>query len=433
MKLTKAALDAICHRPDKGKHDIHWDDDLPGFGARVWPSGKITFVVFYRSGPRKRLMTLGAYGVLTVQQARDMARSAMVDAKKGADPLAARREAKTRGVTVAAYAKVYLERHGAKKRDARDRQRYVTARITPALGRLRLEDVRPTDVARLFEKISADNPTTANRVLALLRHMFNQAKAPGWNYLPPGTPNPTEGIKFNPEAPRSRYVTKAEMPTLITEIQAIDNLWHRVALWTYLLTGRRKAEVLRLRWTDFDPTEQTLRFTLKGGAVKVMPISDFNAQLITGLPRLLGNPYIFCGKAHKKPVADVRYHWDKIRGRVTSKDLKVWQSAVRAAEADNKPPPAKPEHDLANPFHDVRLHDLRHTLASWVVSSGKTLELVGAILGHTQAKTTKRYAHLMRDPVIGALNEHADALRALMASPSDGGVVDVHASPVPNG
>jgi integrase len=210
---------------------------------------------------------------------------------------------------------------------------------------------------------------------------------------------------MNAEVKRKRFVTTAEMPKLVEQIQLVPNVFHRVALWTYILTGRRKNEVLRLRWLDYNRKEQLVTWRIKGGRTETTPISGFNAQLIEALPRYSGNPYVFVGKIAKRPIADLRYWWDEVREKAG--------------------------------LEDVRIHDLRHTLVSWVSATGKTSALIASIVGHQDERTTQRYLHFEDAPLKQALDDHATRVRKLVdaeaqkreaAKAASTEVIDVQAS-----
>ncbi len=123
MHLTKRLIDAFGYQGIKNERDVRWDDRLPGFGVRVYPSGKKSFVLSYRCHGRKRLIVLGRYGVLTLELARDKARQTMVDSGNGADPLEVRQKALC-GETIASLAEAYIERHAKiHKKSWKDDQR----------------------------------------------------------------------------------------------------------------------------------------------------------------------------------------------------------------------------------------------------------------------------------------------------------------------
>ena len=110
MKLTKRSIDSFAYQGHDGKRDVRWDATLPGFGARIYPNNKKAFVLSYRVNGRKRFMTLGNYGVLTLVQAKDLARRHLVGVIDGNDPLENRKKA-AKGETVKDLCTAYLEQH----------------------------------------------------------------------------------------------------------------------------------------------------------------------------------------------------------------------------------------------------------------------------------------------------------------------------------
>jgi len=174
-------------------------------------------------------------------------------------------------------------------------------------------------------------------------------------------------------------VKPAEMPRLA---EAIDKEAHplvRAALWLYLLTGARKNELLKAKWeyVDFDLAELRLPDT-KAGRVHYIPLSEAALAILGNLPRTAGNPYIFPGRKDGKPLVNIAKSWRRIR--------------------------------KAAGIEDVRLHDLRRTVGSWLATAGASLPLIGKTLGHSQPSTTAIYARLSEDPVRKALEEHGARL-----------------------
>ncbi|HET7320895.1 MAG TPA: integrase arm-type DNA-binding domain-containing protein, partial [Longimicrobiaceae bacterium] len=255
MAQTKRDLDRLRYDPAGPKTQIHYDgddrDSVPGFGVRVYPSGRLAFVVWYRTGSgRKRLHTIGRYGVLTVGQARELARKTLVEAQGGADPLAERRHARE-GTTLADFADIYLQRHAKPhKKSWKGDEEKLRLYIVPALGSHKLEDITRSQVAALHNNIGRTHPTGANRVLALLLHMFNLAA--DWGFLEETARNPAKRIKKFREASRERWITPAELPRLVEAINAEESPYVRAAIHLYLYTGLRRSELLGLRWKDID-------------------------------------------------------------------------------------------------------------------------------------------------------------------------------------
>lgn len=395
MKLTKRAIDAATYQGDGNARCVLWDDEIPGFGCRVYPSGRKVFVLSYRAGTRKRLLTVGTFGVLTVDQARRDARAALVQAERGADPLA-ERERERQGETVADLCRAYMARHGSAKRSGDADQRRIDRHILPRWGRLKARAIKRADVAALHGKLRA-TPYEANRLLALLSKLF--ALAERWGFVPEGHPNPARGIDRFHEAKRDRWVTPDELPRLAQAIDAEPNETARFALWLYLLTGCRKSELLNARWDDVDWARAELRIPeTKAGRVHYVPLSAPALALLREMPRVEGNPYLLPGRGPH------RYF--------TAGEVNLALLGATAAEKARTPSPLvniwKPWDRVrkAAGVEDVRLHDLRRTVGSWLAQAGNSLHLIGRVLNHSNQSTTAVYARFGEDSVRAALEQH---------------------------
>lgn len=403
MKITKTGIDKMTFEGKTATaRDLRWDDELPGFGVRVWPSGKKTFFIAYRHLGQQRYMSIGPYGVLTLNQARDLARAAKVRVLTGKDPLGERR-ARNHGKTFGELAEDYLRRHAAKKKSGKDDRYDLHKHVLPRWKGRPLASIRRPDVAMLHSQISETAPIRANRVVALLSSMFNLSKE--WGYLGENAPNPAQSIKRNKEATRGRSLTDDEAARLMLQLEAEPHLYVRAALKFYLLTAARKTEVLRLKWADvnFQGRVVTLLDT-KNGEPHALPLTTHLEALLRQVPRISGNPYVFCGHRKGMPLADVRSRWVEIRKAAKIKD--VW------------------------------IHDLRRSVARWLLNSGSSFEQVGKLLDHSDPKVTqKHYARLELGALTSALEAHGNRLQLLLdearahqSSPDD--VVDVEATSV---
>lgn len=388
MAFTKRALDALRYDPKGPAQQILWSDekhDPPGFGLRVYPSGRKSFVLSYRTrAGRARILTLGGYGVLTLDEARAKARKELVRVSEGADPVAERKVERAAS-NVREFSDAWLEKHAKPhRRSWKEDKRRIDQRIVPALGHLALTDVKRSDVAALHAEIGKDTPVEANRVLELVRAMLNKARE--WGLVPETSPNPAARVRRFPEQSRTRYVTPAELPRLWEAIGAEPNEHVRAAMRLYLLTGLRRRELLRARWADVDLEAREWRIPeTKSGETHVVPLSGAAAAILDALPRFAGNPHVFPG--HK-------------RGTSLQNIEKNWRTARTAAGLE-----------------DVTLHDLRRTVGSWLASSGTSLAIVGQVLGHApgDVAATAVYARLQRDAARSALEEHGERLLAVVA------------------
>src|SRR5262245_20439959 len=131
-KLTKTIIDRAAYQGNdqENEWDVRWDSAIPGFGVRIYPSGRKAFILRFRVNGRKRLLTLGMYGPLTLDQARTQARKRLGDVADGEDPVEQRKKAR-QGETVRHLCEAYLERHASRKRSAHDDQRRIEQRILP--------------------------------------------------------------------------------------------------------------------------------------------------------------------------------------------------------------------------------------------------------------------------------------------------------------
>lgn len=379
-KLTKTVVDRLVYQRDGNERCVVWDSLLPGFGVRVYPSGRKAFILSYRIQGRKRLLTLGMYGALTLDQARSLARIRLGEATVGEDPVEQRRKDR-QGETVRHLCDAYLERHAAHKRSLRDDQRRIEQRIIPAWGNRKVDSITRADVAALHTKIGATAHYEANRVVALLSKMLELARR--WGFVPENAANPAHGIDKFREHKRDRWVTHEELPRVTAAIAQEPNLYVRAALWLYLLTGVRKTELLKTRWEDVDMVRCELRLPeTKAGRVHYVLLSPPAMSLLERMPREHGNPHLLPST--------------KVPGHHLVNIEKPWRRVRKAAGVE-----------------DVRLHDLRRTVGSWLAQAGNSLPLIGRVLGHTNASTTQIYARLGDDPAKKALAEHGRMITAI--------------------
>jgi len=422
MALTKKAIDRFQFDVNGTSQQIHWDGDLPGFGVRVFKSGKKSFVLSYRTTTgRSRLMTLGRYGVLTLSQARDKAIQTLSDVVDGGDP-ADTRQKERRAISVRDFAKVYIDQHAKpRKKSWKEDERRLTKYVLPALGARKLSDVTRADTSRLHKSMGQRTAYEANRVLALIAVLYTKAEE--WGYVVDGHPNPAKRVTPFRERSRDRYVKPAEFPAIAAAIEDEPNLYVRAALKLYFLTGLRRAELLSLRWSDVDLDEAVLRLAeTKAGNSHSVPLSAPARSILADLPRLAGNPFVLPAEAEGRHLVNVGKPWRRVRARAWLKmNPSIEKTLRQQAERDVKLRKRHGKHTSDRPAavearlvqlaeaevsgpDAIRLHDLRRTVGSWLAMSGASLPLIGKVLNHSNASTTQVYARLAEDGPRAALD-----------------------------
>lgn len=364
QRLNKRFVDGLA---PSDKNYITFDGELRGFGVRVAPSGRKTFIVQYRAGGRTRRVKLGVYGSVTVDQARTEARKRLGEVAAGENPAETIR-INRRAPTVAALCDRFMEEHvrvRCKPSTESEYQRSINIFIKPAFGARKIQDITRTDVAKLHHD-HRDIPYQANRTLGVISKMFNLAEV--WGLRPDGS-NPTRHIKKYPEEKKQRFLSPKEIGTLtrvLAEVEAegTESPYTVAAFRLLLLTGCRLSEIQTLRW-DYIEGSYIVLPDSKTGARRI-PFDQPVRDVLDSIERQDGNPYVICGKLPGSHLTDLQHPWRRIRAR---------------AKLD-----------------DVRIHDLRHTFASAALEAGLSLEQIADLLGHSMLQTTARYTHL-RDEV----------------------------------
>jgi integrase len=278
----------------------------------------------------------------------------------------------------------FVEDHlpGLREKTAADYRSMIEREILPAIGRLKLIDVKPDDVDGLFRKISRGHgehrgrPYRANRTAALLSKMFNVAVR--WQWL---IANPVRGLERNQEPKRVRYLVNGELQRLSEALALHEDRQAANIVRLLLLTGARRNEVLSMRWADLNLTDGTWTkpaSTTKQKKTHTTPLSAPARQLLAGLS--------------KKSEANTEFVFPGRWGGHRTEVRKSWAGICHAANIEG-----------------LRLHDLRHSYASTLANSGFGLEVIGKLLGHSQPATTARYAHLL-DTTLRKATERAGAV-----------------------
>lgn len=371
-RLTKRKIDAIS-LPKTGELILR-DQDLPGFAIRATKGAK-TFMVEKRIKGRLHKVKIGTYGAFTVDQARDAARDTLGKLSRG-EPLSGQRG----DLTFGEFETLYLEKYAIRKKSYRNEVLHLEKHLSHWRG-WKLAAITRKDVALLHAKIGKDRPVGANRVLSLIRAMFRLAIA--WGLF--RGESPASHVSMFPESSRDRFIQPQELPKLFTAMKAEPNPYIKAAFMMSLLTGARRSEVLSAQWSNIDLTAKIWRIPqTKSGQWHLLPLPGPLVQILEGLPRIKGNPFVFVGRHEKSHLQNISKAWKKIR-------------------------------DEAG-IPDVRIHDLRRSLGSWLAGSGISLAIIGKILNHSQPSTTAIYSRLHIDPLREVLEINATKMLTIGAS-----------------
>lgn len=420
VKLTRRTIAAI---GPVEKATFYWDEVMAGFGLRVAPSGKRTFVVQYRAGEGGRgetakRLTVGDAAILTPEEARAEAKRLLASVKLGSDPAADKAAARA-DMTMNDLLDAYIAGglHMKKETTIKSDLSRIDRHVRPILGRKKVRSITQADIARFIRDVSMGKTAgpakegtrgryasggkgTSTRCTRMLGGIFTWAVQ-----MQLADTNPVHGVKMFKDGMNERYLSSDELSRLGAAIAQAEtdgipwpeksrkskhapkrdtattiDPWAAAAIRLLIFTGCRVGEIVGLRWEWVDiergliflPDSKTGRKTIYLGAPAI--------DVLRGLERV--GQYVIAGKSPDKPRTDLK---------------RPWTLVCRAAGLEG-----------------LRLHDLRHSFASVGANTGLGLPQIGALLGHKQSATTARYAHLAAGPQHAAANVIAETIAAAM-------------------
>lgn len=381
MKLTKTVVERA--EPRAQRYRLN-DSLVPGLCLLVLPSGARTYYLRFRQLDGRQLeLKLGTPTELTVDGARRLARDALAEVREGRRPTEERR-AMRQACTLADLSREHLERHASKKRSGGCDEANWRVHLLPALGAAtKVAAVRHEDVAKWHA--GHRQPITANRALRTLSVAMRLAEQWGWR---PHNSNPCKGVKPHKETARRRYLSQDELTRLRAALQQWETQGPLTMRWRFaqlvrllLLTGARLREVMNAQWSEIDWARCVLVVPAergKTGAAEIQ-LAPRAVEILRALEAAAnGSRWVIPGETGDRPLVGYR---------------KLWLALLAQAGVS-----------------DLRIHDLRHTFASYALSGGQTLGTVGQLLGHRSAQTTTRYAHLIDDAARRAVARVSDDL-----------------------
>ncbi len=390
-KITTRSIQAFKCPPGKTR-DFLWDSELSGFGLMVMASGHRSFVIQWRAGGagNARRASIGEYGRLTAEEGRALAKDMLAQVTMGADPIAERKA--SRAIRqFKDVAEEFLQKHVAKCKPSTRRNfgQVLRDHVLPALGSKPMKEITRGDVRRIHERMES-TPAQANIAVKVISSMWSWAAKRD----EPGVVahlNPCHGIDRYPEVPRERSLTDEELVRLAEALRTVDAEPYAIAaIRILLLTGARLREILHARWENVDLGRGTLFLPDSKTGAKTIYLGAA-AEILAGIERVDGNPYIIPGSLPGKPRADLNCPWASIK---------------KAAGLEG-----------------LRIHDLRHHFASTGANMGQGLAILGDLLGHASTTMTARYAHIDADPKKRAAESIGASIHAVMNGNSGGEIV----------
>ncbi len=366
------------------KDTVFWDRELTGFGVRVYPTGSKVYIAQARGPEGPKRVAVGRHGVIHADEARKRAALIIARVKAGEEAIPKPLRLKA-GPTVADLCARYLTEYvpvRCKPSTAAAARSVVERHILPALGSLPLAALERAQAAELHQSLY-ETPAVANMVVRILSSMYGLAE--GWGMVPEGASNPCRSLVKFPERRRERFLTDEEFNRLGETLDEMEagggaSATAVAAIRLLALTGCRRSEVLKLRWEHVALDAAELRLPDSKTGARVIPLPPQAVELLAGLPRIPGNPWVIPGRKPDAHLRNIDEAWRAIRERAG--------------------------------LEGVRIHDLRHSYASRALALGESLPMIGKLLGHGQLETTARYAHLARDSAQEAAESVAESIAA---------------------
>ena len=373
MQLTDAAINRL--RPREREYTV-WDNRVAGLGVRVRPSGGRSWVLLVDAGGRSKRVSLGPVTLKGVAQVRQECRARQVEPEPEASPPPIQVAPLFRDFVAGAWKESHFD--GYRPSNRRAVSALLNGRLLPAFGSKPLDRIAQAQVRKWFDAFSRTAPGNANHALALLRQIMNFAIACGYIDI-----NPTRSLKMNRRPALSRFLSREEVARLHRVLDRQTRKGSRQQadmIRLLLLTGCRRGEIVNLRRSEVQ--EDFLDLADSKTGPRRVPVSAAARRIVERQPRD-GSPFVF-----PSPVNP---------DRPRSPELPLWYRVRREAGID-----------------DVRLHDLRHTVASHAVMNGVPVPVVSRLLGHSNTRMTLRYAHLGDREVEAAAGRVGEAMALLL-------------------
>lgn len=374
LELTSARCRSLECPPGK-KKEVYRCTKRTGLGVETRESGKATYWFYYTAPPRRAVqIKIGGVEDITFEAAVRRWSELRSQTVLGGDPAAEKAERKAIP-TYGEIARQHMAHNATYQKTPHNTDRIIRCHLLPRWGKLRLTEITSQSIALwLAEKRKGLAPATVEKIRVTMNRSFELAAE--WN-IPGASPNPVRTVKrirFNNR--RDKYLTAEEANRLLSECD--DSRCKQLGSIVRLLlfTGARKMELLRAKWSDIDLERRAWHIPeTKTGVPRYVPLSSAAIAVIDSLRRWDRCPWLIPNPETREPYTDLKRPWDTARDKAGLPEL--------------------------------RIHDLRHSAASFLVNSGVDLYAVGKILGHADHQSTMRYAHLANDTLMSAVEAGA--------------------------
>lgn len=376
--LTQQVVDSMLCPTGKRRID-YFDTRLPGLLIKASDSGRRSYYIRYvDTHGRTKEKRFADAGIMSLADARNKAKELLARLSLGDDPFVEKNQRRTVPTYRDFILKRYLPYMKTHKRSWRVDEAQLRLHILPVLGGLYMDEIKKQHAIELLRQHREEKrlkPSSTNRMLNVAHRTFSCALE--WEIQGVAS-NPISAVrKLQENNLRDRYLSNEELRRLIAELDGSEHPRIKKIIIMLILTGARRNEVLGAKWCDIDFQNRIWRIEFnKSGVTRYVPLSTGAIQLLRNVDRVPGVDYIFFNPATMQPYVNIFHAWNRVR-----KDAGI---------------------------KDVRLHDLRHSYASFLVNQGRSIYEVQKILGHSNVKTTQRYAHLSNDTLLAATNSVSD-------------------------
>jgi len=420
IKFTIASIEAL--EPTE-KRAYYYDEKTPNLAVSVTPAGSKAYYFIKKQNGAPVYVKLGSTREIKPTQAQERARKIAVEFDKGHNPNA-EKASRRNEMTVGQMHQVWMDERAIGPNPAKPNKRswkkdeQLFTRHLAKIASKRLSQLNRQTLRTLFNSVTKNSgPVEANPLIRYVRAMFNYVIKEHGIELP----NPAAGFAMNAETRRERWVKPEQMPALLAALDQEESD-ARDLFKLCVFTGIRSGNVKAMSWQDLDLERGNWTISSahhKNKQPHTVPLTPVAIEIIKSR-RGFDRQWVFPSPTSKKGhISEPKGAWARVRTAMALNML-MEQSPARAGRINLKELSEEQAKRLRIEMdvEDLKIHDLRHTAASWMINQGVSLYVVGKVLGHTTQVTTARYAHLAVHPVRSAIEQASKAMVATTKRPT---------------